>query len=60
MSGNGSSAQDAPRFLSDARIRRMIAEAVKRRRAKRRRELSAFVSAIRHAERQARDGEGDA
>ncbi|MEQ1672839.1 MAG: hypothetical protein ABL893_18460 [Hyphomicrobium sp.] len=39
----------APLWMSDARIRRMIADAVRRRRAKRRRELALFEAAVRNA-----------
>ena len=39
-----------PLWMSDARIRRMIADAVRRRRAKRKRELAEFEIAIRRAE----------
>lgn len=61
MSGP-SGGDTAPRFISDARIRRMIANSIKRRRAKRQRELAAFVTEIREAERILRnpgDGGGD-
>lgn len=40
----------APAWMSDARIRRSIAEQIKQRRAKRRRALAAFEKAVRLAE----------
>ena len=39
-----------PRWMSDARIRRMMTDQIKRRRAKRRREFAAFENAVRAAE----------
>lgn len=50
MTANRTS-HEAPLWMSDARIRRMIADAVRRRRAKRRRELAQFESQVRQAER---------
>lgn len=44
---------DVPLWMSDARIRRMISDAVRRRRAKRRRELALFEAAVRQAEQAA-------
>ena len=40
----------APLWLRDPRVRRMISAAIKRRRAKRQRELAKFETAIRQAE----------
>lgn len=40
----------APAWMSDARIRRSIAEQIKQRRAKRRRALADFEKAVRLAE----------
>lgn len=44
------SGADVPLWMNDARIRRMIADSVRRRRAKRMRELAKFESALRMAE----------
>ena len=43
------------RWLSDARLRRAIAEAVQRRRARRKCELAAFELAIRRAEQSGKE-----
>ena len=40
-----------PGWMKDARLRRMIAEQIRRRRAKRRREVAEFECAIRRAQR---------
>jgi hypothetical protein len=48
---------ERPRWMSDARLRRMITDQIRRRRAKRKRELAEFESAIRQAEQ---SGEGRA
>lgn len=40
----------SPLWMSDARIRRIIADSIRRRRAKRKRELADFEKAVRKAE----------
>lgn len=40
----------APLWMSDARIRRMIADSVRRRRAKRKRELADFERQVQRAQ----------
>jgi hypothetical protein len=43
---------DAPSWMSDARIRRRISDSIRRRRAKRKRELAEFETTIRRAEQE--------
>lgn len=50
---------EARRRLDDPAVRRRIGDAIRRRRAKRRRELSAFIAEIRAAERDARAASQD-
>lgn len=43
-------AMPQPLWMTDARMRRLIADSVRRRRAKRRRELAEFETAVRSAQ----------
>ena len=44
---------DEPLWMNDARVRRMIADSIRRRRAKRKLELAKFEQAVQAAERMA-------